>query len=106
MFVITKEWFDSNRDFIAGLNRAQAEAIGEAYPLKKGWKDRVIGKEITLEQKENYEKLKGCVYSVRKKKAKAARSLKSLEAEKEVLELQLEIARMKVQLKKFNKKAK
>lgn len=101
MFVITKEWFDSNRDFIAGLNRAQAEAIGEAYPLKKGWKDRVIGKEITLEQKENYEKLKGCVSSVRKKKAKAARSLKSLEAEKEVLELQLEIARMKVQLKKF-----
>ena len=56
MFVITKEWFDSNRDFISGLNRAQAEAIGEAYPLKKGWKDRVIGKEITLEQKENYEK--------------------------------------------------
>ena len=51
-------------------------------------------------------KLKGCVYSVRKKKAKAARSLKSLEAEKEVLELQLEIARMKVQLKKLNKKAK
>lgn len=106
MFVITKEWFDSNRDFIAGLNRAQAEAIGEAYPLVKGWKERVIGKNITLEQKENYEKLKGCVYSVRKKKIKSSRTMKSLESEKEVLELQLEIARMKVELKKLNKKAK
>lgn len=106
MFVITKEWFDSNRDFISGLNRAQAEAIGEGYPLKKGWKERVIGKEITLEQKQNYENAKGCVYSVRKKKVKSARTLKSLVAEKEVLDLQLEIARMKVELKKLNKKAK
>ena len=106
MFVITKEWFDSNRDFVAGLNRAQAEAVGEAYPLKKGWKERVVGKVISLEQKQNYENNKGCVYSVRKKKVKSARTLKSLVAEKEVLEMQIEIARMKVELKKLNKAAK
>ena len=104
MFVITKEWFDSNRDFIAGLNRAQAEAVGEAYPLKKGWKERVVGKVISLEQKQNYEDSKGCVYSVRKKKVKSARTLKSLESEKEVLELQLKIAKMKLELKNLNKK--
>ena len=104
MFVITKEWSDSNRDFIAGLNRAQAEAVGEAYPLKKGWKERVVGKVISLEQKQNYEDSKGCVYSVRKKKVKSARTLKSLESEKEVLELQLKIAKMKLELKNLNKK--
>ena len=106
MFVITKEWFDSNRDFVNGLNRAQSDAIGVPYPLRKGWKINVLGKIITLEQKENFEKLKGCVYSVRKKRIKSSRTIKSLESEKEVLELQLEIARMKVELKKLNKKAK
>ena len=78
MFVITKEWFDSNRDFISGLNRAQAEAIGETYPLKKGWKERVLGKVITLEQKKAYEDAKGLVYAVRKKKVKTSREMKSL----------------------------
>jgi hypothetical protein len=74
--------------------------------LKKGWKIEVLGKNITLEQKENFEKLKGCVYSVRKKRIKSSMIIKSLESEKEVLELQLEIARMKVELKKLNKKVK
>ena len=106
MFVITKEWFDSNRDFVSGLNRAQADAVGVPYPLKKGWKIEVLGKIITLGQKENFEKLKGCVYSVRKKRIKSSRAIKSLESEKEVLELQLEIARMRLELKKLNKKAK
>ncbi len=106
MFVITKEWFDSNRDFISGLNRAQAEAIGETYPLKKGWKERVLGKVITLEQKKAYEDAKGLVYAVRKKKVKTSREMKSLLLQKEALELELEIAKMKLDLQNLKEKLK
>lgn len=106
MFVITKEWFDSNRDFVNGLNRPQAEAIGEKYPLKKGWKERVLGKEITFEQKLLFENAKGMVYSVRKNKVKNSRKLKNLNSDKEVLELQLEIAQLKLELLQLSKKVK
>ena len=41
-FTITEEWFNSNRDCVGGLHRPQAEALGEKYPLKKGWKQRVV----------------------------------------------------------------
>lgn len=101
-FVITEGWFNSNGDHISGLNRAQAEAVGERYPLKSGWKTRIVGKVITLEQKIAYEKAKGLTYAVKKQQKKT----KNLLAKKETLELELEIAKMQLQLKKLKKKSK
>lgn len=103
MFVITQEWFNSNRDCLTGLNRAQAEAIGEKYPLKKGWRTRVVGEVISEEQKTTFEQSKGLVYSVRKKLSKSAKQKKVLLVQKENLELQLEIAKLQQELKKVKK---
>lgn len=102
-FTITEEWFNSNRDCIGGLNRPQAEALGEKYLLKKGWKQRIVGKQITTEQKIAYEDAKGLVYAVRKEINKQAKRKRVLASQKETLELELEVAKIRSKLKKLNR---
>lgn len=104
VFVITKEWFNANRDCLSGLNRAQAEAIGEKYPLKKGWRTRVLGEVISEEQKIAFEQAKGLVQAVRKKLNEGAKQKKILTSHKENLELQLQIAKLQKEIKRIKKK--
>jgi len=48
--ILTKELLEENLTGRSGFNRKQALALGEVYPLKTGWKDRLINKEFTAQQ--------------------------------------------------------
>jgi 5-methylcytosine-specific restriction endonuclease McrA len=47
--ILTKELFFKGRSRNGGWGYGQVEALGEAVPLIKGWKKRLIGKEFTPE---------------------------------------------------------
>jgi hypothetical protein len=52
--ILTKELLEENLTGRSGFKRKQALALGEVYPLKTGWKDRVINKEFTAQQISNF----------------------------------------------------
>jgi len=106
IFVVSEVWFNTNRDCLTGLNRSQAEAIGESYPLKKGWRKRVIGKEITISQKESFEAAKGLVYRVKKELVKNKRNNRIFNSQKETLTLEVEVAKLRLELKELKNKMK
>jgi hypothetical protein len=58
VFKITNSWLESNQTPAGGYNQAQCQSIGIPWPLKKGWKRRIAGKEITDEQAANFRKLR------------------------------------------------
>lgn len=42
-----------------GINKDQIRVLGIEFPLKSGWRDTIIGKEITEEQAKEFLALKG-----------------------------------------------
>ncbi len=54
MPILTSEMIELFTKGGRSYRRKQAVAIGEPYPAKKGWKTRVIGKEITQKQLETF----------------------------------------------------
>lgn len=48
--ILTKELLEENLTGRSGFNRKQASALGEKYPLKTGWKERLVNKEFTEQQ--------------------------------------------------------
>lgn len=46
---ITNEFIESLKSDKGGFTRKQLEAIGVTWPPEKGWKGKVIGKEIERE---------------------------------------------------------
>jgi len=48
--LITKEFLDSNKTAKGGYNRNQLAVFKIHWPAPKGWKRRLIGKEMTEEQ--------------------------------------------------------
>lgn len=56
-FTVTKQWIEDNRTVAGAWNRKQTDCLGLEWPLRKGWKDRIAGTEITIEAKEMFEKL-------------------------------------------------
>jgi hypothetical protein len=55
MFTITREWIDEHRTARGGWSADQCVALGIAWPLQSGWKKRLIGRQITDEQKARFE---------------------------------------------------
>jgi 5-methylcytosine-specific restriction endonuclease McrA len=53
--VVTKEWLAKFRSPNNGYFSAQTMALGLVYPPKKGWLKRIIGKEISEEQRIAFE---------------------------------------------------
>lgn len=51
MFTVTREWMDAYRSPRGGYTAIQLRQLDEFFPLKKGWKNRCIGKVITEQQK-------------------------------------------------------
>ncbi len=45
--IVTNEWLKSNRTPKGGYTRRQVELLGFTWPLDKGWKEKIIGKEIS-----------------------------------------------------------
>ena len=87
VFIITKEWLQLNKTLRGGYNIKQIEALGLTYPPKKGWQERLIGSELSLDDKASFE-----YYAVHgNKKARRdgnlvlAQKIKELEREIELL---------------------
>jgi ribonuclease HI len=45
--IVTNEWLRNNRTPNGGYSRKQVELLGFTWPLDKGWKEKIIGKEIS-----------------------------------------------------------
>jgi hypothetical protein len=54
-FIITKQWLDSWQTKKGGYTKLQVEALGLKWPLTKGWKNRIIGNELTYPARVNFE---------------------------------------------------
>lgn len=55
MFTVTAEWLENHKTKNGGYFAAHAYALGISYPFVKGWKKRLIGKEISDAQKAAFE---------------------------------------------------
>ncbi len=54
---ITEEWLEEFATKGIGFSRAQMIAIGAPWPLRRGWKGRLVSREITDDQRRRYEAL-------------------------------------------------
>lgn len=54
MFIITKDWLEQNMTDKGGYTAAQGR-IFNCYPFTKGWKNRLVNREISQEEKEAFE---------------------------------------------------
>jgi 5-methylcytosine-specific restriction endonuclease McrA len=55
MFTVTQEWLDQYKTPRGGYCYQQTKALGVDWPLISGWKKRLVGVEITDEQKQVFE---------------------------------------------------
>lgn len=53
--IVTRDWLEAHATKNRGFTREQLKALGVRWPPKKGWKDRLVGKEISEAQKTAYE---------------------------------------------------
>jgi hypothetical protein len=51
--IITDEWLIKNRTFAGGYNKKQFNILGIEYPPQKGWKEKIIGKELCEKKLKN-----------------------------------------------------
>ena len=56
--VLTQDLINNFIEGVAGVKHSQLMLLGE-YPLKSGWKERLIGKKIALEEYEMLVRSKG-----------------------------------------------
>ncbi len=55
MFTVTAEWIEKFKTPRGGFCAAQVKAIGVDWPLVSGWKARVVGSQISDEQRQTFE---------------------------------------------------
>jgi len=53
--IITEEWIINNKTPNGGYNRKQFEILGIQYPPKKGWKDEIIGIDLSEKKVKEFE---------------------------------------------------
>ena len=53
--IITEEWIVKNKTPAGGYNKKQFEILGIQYPPKKGWKDEIIGLELSEKKVKDFE---------------------------------------------------
>ena len=68
--IITKDFIMKYRTTRGSWTRSQIEDLGITWPAKRGWKDRVVGTEITEEKAESF---KNYVYNKKGKGKKGRR---------------------------------
>lgn len=52
--IITHQFLDDNRTASGAWTRAQFEAIGVAWPPRSGWRQQIVGTEISYAQAEKF----------------------------------------------------
>lgn len=55
---ITDEFIKQGMSGNGGWNKPQLESLGVSWPPKAGWKRRLVGKEISQEQADNFLRLR------------------------------------------------
>lgn len=55
---VTQEFLDKHKTKRGAYTKAQLELIGVSWPPKKGWKEKVIGRELTKQQEKEFIKAK------------------------------------------------
>ena len=55
MHTITKEWINSNRTTKGSFTKVQIKALGQMWTQKKGWINRLVGREISEDSKLSFE---------------------------------------------------
>lgn len=55
MKTITRSYLNKHKTSKGGYTKAQARALGVEWPLEKGWQSKVIGNQLTEEQKTIFE---------------------------------------------------
>jgi hypothetical protein len=54
--IVTKDWIAIHKSKSGGYSKKQLNAIGVQWPPIKGWILEVVGKEITEEQRQTFER--------------------------------------------------
>ena len=57
LFRITKGWLESNRTPGGGWNAKQLNQLGINWPPPKGWRKRALTMAVSIERKEEFERL-------------------------------------------------
>lgn len=57
--IITEALLEKGKSSKGGWNKHQFKCLGIEWPPKTGWKDRIIGKEITIEKANEFIRKKG-----------------------------------------------
>jgi len=52
---VTKQWLLDNRTLSGAWTKKQADILGMEWPLKKGWMQLVINRELTLDERIDFE---------------------------------------------------
>jgi hypothetical protein len=55
--IITNEWLIKNRTLAGGYNKKQFNILGIEYPPQKGWKEKIIGKELCEKKVKEFENI-------------------------------------------------
>lgn len=64
---VTKSWLQSHKTNAGSWTKAQADILGLDFPLRKGWQQRIIGKEISETDRMRFELSANTNYSSLKK---------------------------------------
>jgi hypothetical protein len=54
--IVTKKWINDHKSKNSGFSKSQLNALGISWPPVKGWVDKIVGKEITEEQRKTFER--------------------------------------------------
>jgi ribonuclease HI len=55
--IITNDWIEKNKTPAGGYNKKQFEILGIQYPPKKGWKDEIIGLDLSDKKIKEFENI-------------------------------------------------
>ena len=65
--IVSKAWLQAHRTPKGAWTKAQADILGLDYPLRKGWQQRIINKEISNTDRMRFELAANTNYSALKK---------------------------------------
>jgi len=68
--IITKDYLNKHKTNKGAYTRKQFQILGIGWPPGKGWERQIIGKELTIEEAELFEKAKNIKVENRRKKFK------------------------------------
>jgi ribonuclease HI len=79
--IITSDWLIKNKTSNGGYNKKQFDILGLQYPPQKGWKEKIIGKELCEEKVKEFENISS--YNIKDKNNNHQNELNNILYDKE-----------------------